>query len=501
MVRTDLKLDPRKGGAPTGDPISDALAKAAAVAANSMIESRGRARRAVADEVEEHPIDRSLHDIIRETERLLTAESTAEARTEAEAPFVGLDSVDVEAYLEHPAVVTDGMDAGIPDEADVHGSMEEDAEAVEEAPAAPELVVSGTLRESPLWEVLVGVHARRATGELNTRRKGTERRFCVAEGEIVLASSSATEDRLIEILYREGRLTAQQYAQAAELVDKSGRRAGAILVERGIIPIRELFPLVRHHYETLLYDTLTWREGDWTFVPGEVQTKERILLDVPTPALLLEGIRSRMTVAEAEAIVPMDARPVRTDGGLGRLGGLGLNNHELELLAACDGTVEVAALAARHRVQREDLLPLLAGLSVLGWLRKSAAEETKAFAASGVAAPPADDGEGSPLDGDAAQDCEALRARLTAKTEQVEEGSYFDLLEISPRSSGYEIRKAYRRLRGAFAAERFAVAQLADLRGQAEMLLLVLDEAYEILRDPEMREAYRAADADIGPDA
>jgi hypothetical protein len=500
MARTDLKLDLRPDGAPSGDPISDALATAAAVAANTMIESRGRSRRAVADEVEVHPIDRSLHEIIRETERLLTAESTAEVRDEAEAPFVGLDSVDVEAYLEHPAVVTDGMDVGIPDEADVHGSEEEAAEAVEEAPAAPE-PGSGNLRDRPLWEVLVGIHARRATGELIARRGDTERRFCTSEGEIVLASSSATEDRLIEILYREGRLTAQQYAQAAELVDKSGRRAGAILVEKGIIPIRELFPLVRHHYETLLYDTLTWREGAWSFVPGEVQTKERILLDVPTPALLLEGIRSRMTVAEAEAITPMDARPVRTDGGLGRLGGMGLNNHELELLAACDGTVEVAALAARYRVQKEDLLPLLAGLCVLGWLQKSTEEAANAVAGSGVPAPLSDDEEGPFADGDAVQDCEALRARLEAKVEQVEEGSYFDLLEISPRSSGYEIRKAYRRLRGAFAVERFAVAQLADLRSQAEMLLLVLDEAYEILRDPEMREAYRAADADIGPDA
>jgi hypothetical protein len=503
MAKTDLKLGLRPGGTPGDDPISGALATAAAVAANAMLESRGRARRAVVDEVEENPIDRSLHQVIRETERRMAAEATSEPSEDAEAPFVGLDSVDVEAYLEHPAVVTDGMDAYVPEAAAEH---EPEAEPEPEPAPAPEPVPepapeprSGTLRERPLWAVLVDAFAGKATGELIVRQGETERRFVVSDGEVVLASSSAAEDRLIEILYREGRLTAQQYAQAAEQVDKSGRRAGAILVDKGIIPIRELFPLVRHHYETLLFDSFTWRDGAWAFSPGEVQTKERILLDVQTPALVLEGIRSRMTPAEAEEVVPMATRPVRTDNGLGRLSGLGLNNHELELLAACDGTVEIAALASRYAVAKEDLLPLVAGLLILGWLKKSATEA--GTTANSMPKAQLEDEVGHANDSDTAEGGVAIRARLEAKMEQVEEGSYFDLLEVSSRSSGYEIRKAYRRLRGAFAIERFAVARLADLRNQAEMLLSVLDEAYEILRDPELREAYRAADSETSPPA
>jgi len=489
-----------------------------------MMESRGRARRAIVDEVEENPIDRSLHQIIRETEQRIAAETTSGAPEDADAPFEGLDAVDVEVYLEHPALATDAMDSFVPavadgerpgdleisagdaaalreepDEREDDGAREGDAgwtpldKIIEAAPAEPE-PRSGTLRERPLWAVLVGAYTSRATGELVVRQGETERRFVLSEGEVVLASSSATEDRLIEILYREGRLTAQQYAQAAEHIDRSGRRAGAILVDKGIIPIRELFPLVRHHYETLLFDSFTWREGSWAFSPGEVQTKERILLDVPTPALVLEGIRSRMTTAEAEEFVPMATRPVLAENGLGRVSGLGLTNLELELLAACDGTVEVAALASRYAISKEDLLPLVAGLLTVGWL-KASAEEARMTADSLPPTPPVGEArQGS--DAEAVEDCGALRARLEAKMEQVEEGSYFDLLEVSPRSSGYEIRKAYRRLRGAFAIDRFAVAQLADLRNQAEMLLLVLDEAYEILRDPELREAYRAADTE-----
>jgi hypothetical protein len=513
MARTDHGSDDHPAGAAAGDPISDALAAAAAVAANAMLESRGRARRAAIDEVEENPLDRSLHEIIRETERRMAAAMSSGAPEDAARPFEGLEAVDPEVYLEHPAVAADADDAFVPaaDPRDA-GAASDTAVAADGAPAeaapaargsADALLpspppTSGTLRERRLWTVLAEAFARRATGELVVRQGPKERRFVVSEGEVVLASSSAIEDRLIEILYREGRLTAQQYALAAEQVDKSGRRAGAVLVEKGIIPIRELFPIVRHHYETLLFDSFTWRDGAWELLPGEVQTKERILLDVPTPALVMEGIRSRMTPAEAEELVPLIATPVRTAQGLGRLGGLGLTNLELEMLAACDGTVDVAGLCARYGVAKEDLQPLAAGLLTLGWLRSPGWGEV-ATAGSALSPPPAEDRQDG--EGEAVEEIAAVRARLEAKLEQVAEGSYFDLLEVSPRSSGYEIRKAYRRLRGAFAIERFAVAQLADLRGQAEMLLLVLDEAYEILRDSELREAYRAADTGAGAEA
>jgi len=53
--------------------------------------------------------------------------------------------------------------------------------------------------------------------------------------------------------------------------------------------------------------------------------------------------------------------------------------------------------------------------------------------------------------------------------------------------------EAYRRLRAQFAPERFAVDELADLRDAAEVVRLLLDEAYEVLRDQSLREAYREA--------
>jgi hypothetical protein len=88
---------------------------------------------------------------------------------------------------------------------------------------------------------------------------------------------------------------------------------------------------------------------------------------------------------------------------------------------------------------------------------------------------------------------EEIAARLEEKIAQVEEGSYFDLLEVSSKASAQELRDARDRLRAEFSAARLESAKLANLRDRAEMLLSVLDEAYTVLCDPSLLAAYRAA--------
>lgn len=99
-------------------------------------------------------------------------------------------------------------------------------------------------------------------------------------------------------------------------------------------------------------------------------------------------------------------------------------------------------------------------------------------------------GEGQERD-DAA-DAEA-RARLAAKWAQLEEGSYFELLEVDPAATEQEIRAAHARLSAEFSSQGLSSPGLADLRARAEVLRSVLEEAYSVLRDPALRAAYAKA--------
>jgi hypothetical protein len=95
-------------------------------------------------------------------------------------------------------------------------------------------------------------------------------------------------------------------------------------------------------------------------------------------------------------------------------------------------------------------------------------------------------------------DEEALRARVRARVALVEDGDYFALLGVGKGATGYEIRRAYVDLRRAFEPGRVLTAATADLADDVRLVAEVLDEAYEILREPHRRERYRRA-IEAGP--
>jgi len=86
-----------------------------------------------------------------------------------------------------------------------------------------------------------------------------------------------------------------------------------------------------------------------------------------------------------------------------------------------------------------------------------------------------------------------VRNRLGIRRSLVDEGDYFALLGISRDATGYEVRHAYLELRRELDPSRLLTASTADLREDVDLVLEVLDEAYEILRDAARRERYRRA--------
>ena len=97
-------------------------------------------------------------------------------------------------------------------------------------------------------------------------------------------------------------------------------------------------------------------------------------------------------------------------------------------------------------------------------------------------------------------DEEAVRDRIRARIQLVEEGDYFALLGVPHNATGYEVRRAYLDLRRAFEPSRVLTPALVDLAEDVRRITLVLEEAYEILGDNARRERYRRA-IDASPEA
>jgi preprotein translocase subunit Sec63 len=87
----------------------------------------------------------------------------------------------------------------------------------------------------------------------------------------------------------------------------------------------------------------------------------------------------------------------------------------------------------------------------------------------------------------------ALRERVRARLQLVDEGDYFAVLGVARTATGYEIRRAFLDLRRAFEPARVLTPSLADLDADLRTITSVLEEAYDVLKDSVHRERYRRA--------
>jgi hypothetical protein len=93
----------------------------------------------------------------------------------------------------------------------------------------------------------------------------------------------------------------------------------------------------------------------------------------------------------------------------------------------------------------------------------------------------------------AALDSEAVRERVRARLQLVEDGDYFSILGVARDATGYDLRRAFLELRREFDPSRLLSVEVADLAEDVRTVTTVLEEAYEILKDPARRERYRRA--------
>ncbi len=101
-------------------------------------------------------------------------------------------------------------------------------------------------------------------------------------------------------------------------------------------------------------------------------------------------------------------------------------------------------------------------------------------------------------DDDRSLDEKAVRERIRARLQLVEEGDYFALLGVPRSATGYEIRRAFLDLRRAFEPARVLTTGITDLDDDLRTIVAVLEEAYEVLKDSARRERYRRAIETLG---
>jgi len=153
------------------------------------------------------------------------------------------------------------------------------------------LSLSGNLTETPFSDVISKLCQQEATGTLTCRAKSTEKSVYLKNGQIIFSTSKDENDRLGEIMVKNGKITRSQLERSLDLHRKSAglKKIGAIFVENGFISPKELFNGLKLQVRGIIHSLFLLTEGTYQF--EERLPADTIPLQINMEDLLREVIQ------------------------------------------------------------------------------------------------------------------------------------------------------------------------------------------------------------------
>jgi hypothetical protein len=324
-------------------------------------------------------------------------------------------------------------------------------------------------------------HAIRArfTGALALEDSAGIRRIVFREGDFVTVASGADQESLVAFLSERGDLPAEA-ARLERRLPAFGKHAGAALVAHGHLRQDELWPVLRAHAEWLMARSLLVDRCAASLekqIPARLHAEPLVFGSATGAEVLVEV--ARRVIAPEQAVLRLRGPDARLQKGpeWNLLSECNFSDRELEAVTAAPGFTVAELVAKVGDAGFATALYILVELGILSSSR----------AAEGQHEPPPQSAPYDPLDD------VAVRHRIERRKALVEEGDYFALLGVGRNATGYEVRRAYLALRREFAPETLLSAGTTDLREDLDLILEVLEEAYDILHDDARRARYRRA--------
>jgi hypothetical protein len=225
-------------------------------------------------------------------------------------------------------------------------------------PAKP--ILEGDLSRVQLPDVLSFVSMIRATGRLLVRQANMERAVLWREGDIVFAQSNSLEHTLGHFLLRNGKITEQQFETSRKKVTPQLRH-GKVLVQMGAISPKDLWWSVKNQVLEIVYSLFTWKEGTFYFYEtADEAAAERIVLELNTSSVIMEGIRRIDESARIRELIPSaDVIFARIAGVQPNFEDLDMSSAEIEVYNNIDGVRTVRELIGRSEMTEFEVTRIL----------------------------------------------------------------------------------------------------------------------------------------------
>jgi hypothetical protein len=225
--------------------------------------------------------------------------------------------------------------------------------------------LKGQVAQLPLPDILQHLRMSRSTGILSLVAGGARKALYLKDGRVVFASSNLPNDRLGEILIREGKITVEEYDASIKAISK-GKRQGKVLVEMGALSPKDLWEGVQFQVQEIVYSIFQWDDGQFHFEESQLPEKERITVDLNVVDLILAGVR------RVDASGAVQSRYPEGDLVLERLPDEvpnSLEPYEQHVLQLVDGERSVSDICRESEIGDNETLKVLYALLCTGLAR------------------------------------------------------------------------------------------------------------------------------------
>ncbi len=155
------------------------------------------------------------------------------------------------------------------------------------------MALKGNLKDFSVTQILNLINLARKTGALSLSRSGAPAaRLYFREGKLIDASLEGHSDELTTLLFRIGKISAEQQASIqAHATVRTDKETALLLINSGFATQSDIVQAVRSHLLDTVYLLFTWDDGTFYFEPGALPSEDRITVPIHLEGVIIEGTR------------------------------------------------------------------------------------------------------------------------------------------------------------------------------------------------------------------
>jgi len=165
--------------------------------------------------------------------------------------------------------------------------------------------LTGNLKTVSFPDVLQLLSTGKKTGILSVSGGSRKKEIAFRDGNIIYATSvNSNEDLLGNLLLKRGKISKKDLERAITLHKRTGRALGSTLIDMELFDKEEVAECLRMQIEEIVYNLFSWSEGDFSFGESETPKNVRLLVNLSTMNVIMEGTRRIDEWMEIQKVLP-----------------------------------------------------------------------------------------------------------------------------------------------------------------------------------------------------